>query len=37
MIKTFERGKVYSRFKQNIWVADITEMASLFFKNQGVE
>ena len=29
VIKTFKRRKVYSRFKNNIWAADLPEVASL--------
>ena len=30
-IKKFNRGKVYVRFKDNIWAADLVEMGSLSF------
>ena len=26
VIKTFKRSKVYTRFKDNIWAAELTEM-----------
>ena len=29
--------KVYARFKDNIWAADLAEMGSLTSKNQGVK
>ena len=34
--KKFKRRIVYSRFKDNIWAADLAEMGSLFFKNRNV-
>ena len=33
VIKQFKRRKVYLRFKDNIWAADLTEMGSLSSKN----
>ena len=36
MIKNFKRRKVYARFKDNIWAADLAEMRSLSSKNWGV-
>ena len=35
--KNFERRKVYPRFKDNIWAADLSELGSLPSKNQGVK
>ena len=32
VIKKFKRRKVYSRFKDNIWAADLAEMGSLSSK-----
>ena len=37
VIKKFKRRKVYSRFKYNIWAADLAEMESLSFKNRSVK
>ena len=37
VIKKFTRKKVYPRFKDNIWGADLTEMGSLSSKNKNVE
>ena len=34
MIKNFKRRKVYPRFKDNLWVADLAEMESLSSKNK---
>ena len=34
--KKFKRRKVYARFKDNIWAADLAEMASLSSKNKNV-
>ena len=34
--KKFKRRKVYARFKDNIWVADLAEMGSLSSKNKNV-
>ena len=31
--KKFNRGKVYARFKDNIWETDLAEMGSFFSKN----
>ena len=33
VMKQFKRRKVYLRFKDNIWAADLTEMGSLFSQN----
>ena len=37
VIKKFKRRKVYARFKDTIWAADLAEMGSLFSKNGGVK
>ena len=37
VIKKFRKIKVYERFKDNIWVADLAEMASLYSKSCGVK
>ena len=37
VIKRFERRKVYARFKDNIWAADLAEMGSLSSKNKNVK
>ena len=37
MIKKFKRRKVYARFKDNIWAADLAEMGSLSSKNKNVK
>ena len=37
MIKKFKGRKVFVRFKDNIWVADLAEMGSFSSKNQGVK
>ena len=34
VIKKFKRRKVYARFKDNIWAADLAEMGSLSSKNK---
>ena len=34
VIEKFKRRKVYARFKDNIWAADLAEMRSLFSKNK---
>ena len=34
VIKRFKRRKVYARFKDNIWAADLAEVESLFSKNE---
>ena len=36
VIRKFKRWKVYARFKNNIQVADLSEMGSLSSKNGGV-
>ena len=35
--KLFKRRKVYVRFKDNIWAADLAEMGSLSCKNRSVK
>ena len=35
--KKLKRRKVYARFKDNIWSADLAEMGSLFFKNKNAK
>ena len=35
--KKFKRRKVYAKFKNNIWVADLAEMESLSSKNKNVK
>ena len=35
--KRFKRRKVYARFKDNIWVADLAEMELLSSKNENVK
>ena len=35
--KKIKRRKFYARFKDNIWVADLTKMESLFSKNKNVK
>ena len=37
VIKSFKRKKVYSKFKENIWAADLAETGSLSSKYQGVK
>ena len=37
VIKNFKRGKIYARFKDNIWATDLAEMGSLSFKNKNVK
>ena len=37
VIKNLEREKVYARFKDNIWAADLAAMELLSSKNLGVE
>ena len=36
-MRKFKRRKVYARFKDNIWAADLTEMGSLSSKNKNVK
>ena len=37
VIKKFNKGKVYSQFKDNIWGVDLADMQSLSRKNKGVK
>ena len=37
VIKKFKRRKIYARFKNNIWAADLAEMGSLSSKNKKVK
>ena len=37
IIKTFEKRKVYSQFKDNIWEVDLADMQSLSRKNKGIK
>ena len=37
VIKKFKRRKVYARFRDNIWAADLADMESLSFKNKNVK
>ena len=37
LIKKFQRKKVYARFKDNIWAADLAKMRSLAFRNKNVK
>ena len=37
MIKNFKKRKVYARFKDNTWAADLAEMGSLCSKNSAVK
>ena len=37
IIKNFEKRKVYSQFKDNIWGVDLADMQSLSRKNKGIE
>ena len=37
LIKIYKRRKVYARFKDNIWSADLAEMRSLSSKNKNVK
>ena len=37
VIKKFRRAKVYVRFKENIWAADLAEMGLLSSKNKNVK
>ena len=37
LIRKFKRRKVYARFKDNIWGADLTEMGLLSSKNKNVK
>ena len=35
--KKFKKRRVYARFKDNIWAADLTEIGSLSYKNWNVK
>ena len=37
IIKKFNKGKVYSQFKDNIWRVDLADMQSLSRKNKGIK
>ena len=37
VIKKFKRRRVYDRYKDNAWAADLAEMGSLSSKNQNVK
>ena len=37
VIKTFNKRKVYSQFKDNIWGVDLADMQSLSRKNKGIK
>ena len=37
VMKKFKRRKVYARFKDNIWAADLAEMGSLSSKNENIK
>ena len=37
VIKNFEKRKVYSQFKDNIWGVDLADMQSLSRKNKGIK
>ena len=37
VIKNFKRRKVYARFKDSIWVADLAEIESLSLKNENIK
>ena len=37
MMEKVNRKRVYARFKDNIWVADLAGMGSLSSKNRGVK
>ena len=37
VIKKFEKRKVYSQFKDNIWGVDLADMQSLSQKNKGIK
>ena len=37
VIKKFKGRKVYARFKDNIWAADLAEMESLSSKNKNAK
>ena len=37
VIKKIKKRKVYARFKDNVWAADLAEMESLSSKNKNVK
>ena len=37
VIKNFKRRKIYAKFKENIWAADLVEMESLSSKKKNVK
>ena len=37
VIKKFKRGQVYSRFKDDLWSAELAEMGSLISFNCGIQ
>ena len=37
VIKKFDKRKVYSKFKDNIWGVDLVDMQSLSRKNKGIK
>ena len=37
VIKTFNKRKVYSQFKDNIWGVDLADMQSLSKRNEGIK
>ena len=37
MIKKFKRGQVYSRYKDDLWSAELAEMGSLITFNRGIQ
>ena len=37
VIKKFNKGKIYSQFKDNIWGVDLADMQSLSRKNKGIK
>ena len=37
VITKFKKRKIYVRFRDNIWVADLAEMGSLSSKNWGIK
>ena len=37
VIKTLNKSKVYSQFKDNIWAVDLADMQSLSAKNKGIK
>ena len=37
IIKKFNKRKVYSQFRDNIWGVDLADMQSLSYKNKGIK